>query len=419
MVIDKPKVAILLDRLGSGAGGEASLIDFALAFANRGCKVDVLVARSSVSQRHRLREFLDSEGPGRDAIQVIPVARTLDFYVARSVTLSDFVPPRRHRLIAARFLIIPTRLKVKKSLRAADIVISSQVLSGTGLNELKLLSKKAKLILNHNGDPHTFSEKWKTRERFVGSDPIAGYEQYLSRFDEILFQSDGQQEEFRELHPFISAGLTTIWPSCNEKKCSEWLDSSSPFGLDEFNFVYVAKIQPTKKQFELIEAFSRLALDFPKSTLTLVGGSINPQDYLDKCKSFVMQSGLTERVRFTGYRDDSCRFTYHSDVIVHPSIAEGVSRAIREAAFLGKPIVCSNLTGLRTFLGTRGAIYFNESSADVIEDALRIALQGKRLLEQISQNAYDAYQTKAEWKRFEGACFSLVGRLYSGPIESG
>lgn len=412
MQIDNPKVVVLLDRLGSGAGGEASLLDFALALGNLGCKVDVLVARSTVSQRKKLESFLHKRTLGFGAIRVNQIARTLDFYVARSVNFVDFIHRKRHRLTAARFLLIPARQKVKKSLREANIVLSTQVLSRRGVNQLKFLARKAKLVLSHNGDLETFSEKWKARERFDGSDPFAEYGNYLSEFDEILFQSDEQELEFREFYPFVPAGLSTIWPSCDENKCSEAQTSPSPLDSDRINFVYVAKFQPTKNQFELIEAFSQITADFPRATLTLVGGTIFPQEYLERCKYLVSRSGLDERVRFTGHRDDSCRFIFHSDCVIHPSKSEGVSRAIREAAFLGKPIICSNLTGLRSFLGQSGALYLSESSAEAIEKALRVALREKSLLEEVAHNALAAYDDKAAWTKFEHSCGDLVKRLF-------
>jgi len=413
------KIAVLIDRLGSGAGGEASLLDFVLALGSSGHLVHVLVARSSASQRRQLRRLIYAKGltPGR--IRVIPVARTLDFYVARSISLEDFVGLDAPRLTAARFLLLPARQKIKDCLREADIIIASQVLSNHGLRQVKNLAKKAKLVLSHNGDPQTFSEKWERRERFGSDEQQTQYQQYLGGFDEILFQSTGQELEFRHNYPSIPSRLSTIWPSCDETKCLAAQNSTNPYDSDTFNFVYVAKFQPTKNQLELIEAFSQITSDFPRTTLTLVGGTISPQDYLDRCKSFVKQSGLEEKVLFTGHRHDSCRFIFHSDVVIHPSISEGVSRAIREAAFLGKPIVCSALTGLHSFLGRSGALYLTNSSADAIEDALRVSLAEKAMLEEISRVAYGAYSNKSEWARFERACVDLVKRLSESSIGTG
>ena len=74
---------------------------------------------------------------------------------------------------------------------------------------------------------------------------------------------------------------------------------------------------------------------------------------------------------FTGYTEQFANYMWHSDLILHPSSAEGVPRVLREALFIGKTIIASDLEGNRDLFDKYdSAILINSPSSDLYAEAI-------------------------------------------------
>lgn len=65
----------------------------------------------------------------------------------------------------------------------------------------------------------------------------------------------------------------------------------------------------------------------------------------ESLEAFARKKGLSDRVRFMGYRSDVAVFYAMADVFVFPSFREGLSVSVMEAMASGKPIICSRIRG--------------------------------------------------------------------------
>jgi len=61
--------------------------------------------------------------------------------------------------------------------------------------------------------------------------------------------------------------------------------------------------------------------------------------------------GISDQVHFLGWRDDALAIIAASDILVHPSLEDALSSAIIEALMLEKPIVATDISGVRDSLG--------------------------------------------------------------------
>ncbi len=61
--------------------------------------------------------------------------------------------------------------------------------------------------------------------------------------------------------------------------------------------------------------------------------------------------GIAERVRFLGWRDDALEIMAAADLVVHPSLHEALPSAVIEAVLLARPVVASDVSGVRDILG--------------------------------------------------------------------
>lgn len=410
-----PRVIVIIDRLATTAGGEATLVDYVVAISRTGARVEVLVGRSNILQRLALRSRLRKRTGPRLLPRVLTASRVIDFRVAPSVRLSDFLATKpTRRATALRFLLDPRRRRVKTSLRKTDLILMSQSLTDSGMHQLQSLTKSsATLILNHNGEPADFFKKWQTGSKLQGRVAAEAYASYLENFDRVLFQSTSQKLSFAALYPTLTIPTSVIWPSLDEEACKLAGKLPNPFNATELNILCVAKFQSGKHQRELIQGFIEVASDFTNVMLTLVGGVSSEKDYLESCVEIAHRAGLANRIRFMGPRLDALVFIAHCDLLILASSSEGVSRAVREAAFFEKPILCTRLPGLESFLGNDGALYLENPSVDAISRGLRLALSNRAGWGTVASVANKSYTKKSSWQSFE----KEVGRTLKAQLS--
>jgi glycosyltransferase involved in cell wall biosynthesis len=150
----------------------------------------------------------------------------------------------------------------------------------------------------------------------------------------------------------------------------------------------VSRLHPEKGHRYLLEAFAQLVRDGLDATLYLVGqGTLREQ-----LEQQARASGLSDRVRFLGWRDDALAVMAAADVIVHPSLQEALPSAVIEAVMLARPLVVTEVSGARDIVGDNehglivppaDAEALRQALAQVIEDpnaAAHRAVRGREFL---------------------------------------
>lgn len=148
------------------------------------------------------------------------------------------------------------------------------------------------------------------------------------------------------------------------------------FGLAKGEyFLFVGRFIPDKGLHWLVPAFEKLATS---KKLVLVGGSPNPSDY-----ETTIRATKDERILFTGFLYGKqvhalmrCAYAY-----VQPSAIEGLSPVILEAAYLGAPIICSDIPQNKYGMNEH-ATYFTNGSAGDLNTKLRWALDERETLKE-------------------------------------
>jgi glycosyltransferase involved in cell wall biosynthesis len=98
------------------------------------------------------------------------------------------------------------------------------------------------------------------------------------------------------------------------------------------------------KGFDLgIEAFSRIAREFPDAEYWIIGDGIER----GRLERRVMDLNLEDRVTFLGHRqrDDALEDLASCDILVHPSMHDSGGWVTLEAMAAGRPIVCLDAGG--------------------------------------------------------------------------
>lgn len=107
---------------------------------------------------------------------------------------------------------------------------------------------------------------------------------------------------------------------------------------------HFSRLSPWKGQHVLVEALLRC----PEHVVVLLVGDalFGEQDYVVQLRRYVVRSGLTERVKFLGFRSDIPDLMAACDLIAHTSIApEPFGRVIVEGMLCQRPVVAAAAGG--------------------------------------------------------------------------
>ncbi|MCJ2146752.1 glycosyltransferase [Bacillus sp. B19-2] len=175
------------------------------------------------------------------------------------------------------------------------------------------------------------------------------------------------------------------------------------FGLtvpkkENYNFINVGRLSPEKGQEKLINSFAQLHKEFPNSKLYIVGdGPLKKQLTLQ-----AETLGLENDIIFAGQLENPFALLDECDCFVLSSDYEGQGLVLMEAMIVGKPIIATDVTGVRSVLeGGLGLLVENT------EEALTEAMK-KYITEGIEYRTFDyeSYNNHALQLFYKNVCQS-------------
>jgi glycosyltransferase involved in cell wall biosynthesis len=141
-------------------------------------------------------------------------------------------------------------------------------------------------------------------------------------------------------------------------------------------FLCVSTIEPRKGQRVALQAFEKLWGEGVEAKLVFVGR----RGWLDEAIAFELDNHPEKGRRlfwFDDAGDGDLGFLYdHARALVAPSFAEGFGLPIVEAAWRGRPALCSDIPVFRE-VGGEGAIYFRVNDPDDLSLRVKDLLAGK------------------------------------------
>lgn len=154
-------------------------------------------------------------------------------------------------------------------------------------------------------------------------------------------------------------------------------------GAQRFNVVVVGRLEIVKGVSLAIEAMRLAAV--PAAVHLWIVGEGPERMRLERLRS---SYGLGERVTFTGFREDAAAFIAHADLVLMPSLHEGLPYTMLEAIAAGTPIAASAVGGLaETLEGGRTAILFPAGNLEAIATAMATAQSRPALLREMASLA--------------------------------
>lgn len=152
--------------------------------------------------------------------------------------------------------------------------------------------------------------------------------------------------------PSTSSGTGKAIDSGSGTAVSSGTGKAKGTGTGTYKILMVSAFRPEKDQQTLIRAIQQLPEEYQ---LFLAGGAETPenQKIMDDCKTLAM----SPRVHFLGVRPDVPNLLAAADAVVLSSKHEGMSLSVLEGMASGKPMIASDVEGMRDLVGGAGLLF--------------------------------------------------------------
>lgn len=241
------------------------------------------------------------------------------------------------------------------------------------------------IIASERCNPYVFSSLKKTMVKH-----------FAKRADAWVFQT----EDAKKWYDGIAKKSVVIPNAINPAFIRE------PYnGEKEKSIVAAGRLSEQKNFKLLIEAFSKIALDFPEYDLKIFGKGPLEQEL----RNFAAENGVQDKVRFMGYVDNMPEQLERASMFVLSSDFEGMPNALMEAMALGLPCVSTDCpVGGPRFLveNIENGILVPPRDRDAMAEAMRKILSEEEFAENLGNNARKLQEVLSpekiysEWEKF-------------------
>ena len=155
--------------------------------------------------------------------------------------------------------------------------------------------------------------------------------------------------------------------------------------------LYVGVLIPGKGVHLLVEAFARVADEFPAARVNIVG-KVENREYARSLKAQVCKLGLDRRVEFLGAMPQAelAKRMASACVLVLPSLSEGLGRVVFEAMACGTPVIGSRVDGIPEMIedGVTGFLV-PPADVDALAERLRRVLRDPEQARRMGRSGRD------------------------------
>ena len=172
----------------------------------------------------------------------------------------------------------------------------------------------------------------------------------------------------------------------------------------------IARLETTKGIHFLIEAFAKIAPQFSKLHLVIVGTGGKEQEL----KEQTAKLGLSGRINFTGYQRNVHDYLAHFQVLVIPSLHEAHPLVLMEGMSHGKPIIATAVGGIPEVIknGENGLLV-SPANSEELAMAMAHLLTDPELLTKIGKKGRETYQKEFTVERMLGETKKVYDSLLS------
>jgi glycosyltransferase involved in cell wall biosynthesis len=182
--------------------------------------------------------------------------------------------------------------------------------------------------------------------------------------------------------------------------------------------LFVGRIIPRKRAFDLVKAIARVRAHIPDVELRMAGDPVESQapGYMQVIRDYVRTEGLTDHVRFLGQlREDGLLDEYATCAVVAlPSRQETAPMAIQEAMAAGKVVVSTRVGGIPHLVDhNRTGLLVDDGDVDGLAAAITTLIQDAGMRRRMG----DAGKAQAERRFHVDRVAARTREIYYGMLD--
>jgi glycosyltransferase involved in cell wall biosynthesis len=269
------------------------------------------------------------------------------------------------------------------------------ILGRLAANKLKTQNSKLKIIHTIHGLAfHPYQSQWLNRfyinvEKYTAKRT----DYFISVADAMTAQATvvgiGRPEQYVTAYSAIEEE-DFLEPIGQERKTQ----FRQKYGVSEDAVVLVtiARLFMLKGHDYIIESAKELSKRFEKCAWLFVGDGNLANQY----KQQVLESGLGEKIRFTGLLSPSeiPLAIQSSDILVHCSLREGLARTLPQAMLCGRPAISFDIDGAREVVNENTGRLIEPKNVEQLIRACAELIEDEDLRKRLGQNGRESVKTK-------------------------
>jgi len=178
------------------------------------------------------------------------------------------------------------------------------------------------------------------------------FERLAARWTDALVTINREDYELAKKFPLRGKGAVSLLRGvgldleqycCHESDARLQVRESLGFKADDLLMLFVGEFMAGKNHLQSLRMLQKLAAEQQNVFLLLAGEG----EYEQELRAWVEKQGITERVRFLGFRRDIPNLLCACDLLLLTSLREGLPRAVMEAMAAGRPVVATDIRGNR------------------------------------------------------------------------
>lgn len=181
-----------------------------------------------------------------------------------------------------------------------------------------------------------------------------------------------------------------------------------------YKIIFIGRlVRNHKRPHLLLEAFCRIASEFPNWQLELWGAEDNKK-YTKQLQDMIVNNSLTERVFIKGTTNDVNGVLCEGDLFAFPSAYEGFGLTLAEAMSIGLPgIGYRNCAAVNELIEDGANGYLCDEGVDDLALKLRQLMGDAALRCELGKNAHNSmrqYAAEIIWKQWEDLLLSVANK---------
>lgn len=165
-----------------------------------------------------------------------------------------------------------------------------------------------------------------------------------------------------------------LFPSPGKDRAAARADLAIPWDATAIGLV--GRISRGKGQIDFVRAAALTAAETPEARFFLIGSvTKGEEEYARRLEETARGSGLGDRLRFTGFRDDIPRLLSALDVLAVPSRSEALGNVVLEGMAASLPIAAVGRAGIRDMVtdGVNGILFPPDDPESMAAAFVRLA----------------------------------------------